>query len=213
MAPNNTLNIDIVSDVVCPWCVIGFGRLQKALKDNKQIDANIRWHPFELNPHMADQGENLRQHLTEKYGTTLQGSIKARAMLTELGKEVGFNFNYFDDMKMFNTHQCHQLLLWALDSGKQTQLAMALFEKFFTYQGNFSQENLLGIVEKVGLDTEQARQVLTSQTLSPKVKEIQSQWRQQGLQGVPAFIFNNQDIITGAQDITVFEQQLAKYIY
>lgn len=213
MEKNNVLTIDIVSDVVCPWCAIGYERLKKAIdKFSDQIDVNVRWHPFELNPNMANDGENLRQHLAAKYGTTLESSIKARVMITEFGKEIGFEFNYFDQMKMFNTHECHQLLLWALETDFQTNLATAMFEQLFTHQGNFSHESLLKIVEKSDLDVEQAKHVLTSQRFSPKVRQIESQWSQKGLNGVPAFIFNNEQMLVGAQEKSTFEQQLAKYI-
>jgi len=213
MKESRTLNVDIVSDVVCPWCVIGYGRFKKALsKLSCQIDVNVRWHPFELNPNMASDGENLRQHLSAKYGTTLEGSIKARAMLTDLGKDVGFDFNYFDDMKMFNTHECHQLLLWSAETDKQTSLAMAMFEEFFTGKGNFSHESLLKLVDNIGLDVEEAKQVLLNKTFSLKVRSIENKWAQKGLNGVPAFIFNDSVIVSGAQEVEVFESVMSEVL-
>jgi len=199
------LEIDIISDVVCPWCVIGFSRLQKAIEQlGNQIDVKINWHPFELNPSMSDTGENLRAHLAKKYGTTLEGSIKARKMLTNLGQDVDFQFNYFDEMKMLNTHQCHQLLLWAEGSGKQTQLAMALFELFFTNKSEFTQEKLLDVITVLGLNTKEAEHILQTNLFSQEVKRIENQWRQQGVEAVPAFIFNKQEILLGAQEVETF---------
>ncbi len=96
------IRIDIVSDVVCPWCIIGYKQLERALQDSG-VAAKVRWHPFELNPHMAEEGENLREHLAAKYGTTPEGSRQARARLTELGAELGFVFNYAADMRMHKT--------------------------------------------------------------------------------------------------------------
>jgi len=207
------LEVDIISDVVCPWCVIGFGRLQLALEQLKyKVDANITWHPFELNPAMPQSGENLRDHLAAKYGTTLEGSIKARTMLTGLGKEIGFDFNYFDDMKMLNTHQCHQLLLWAKGSGKQSELAMTLFELFFSKQGEFTQSSLLAVVENVGLNVQQATEVLVNNSRSEQVIGLERQWQQQGIQAVPAFIFNRQEIVTGAQDVESLVSLMNKLI-
>jgi len=199
------LEIDIISDVVCPWCVIGFGRLQKAIEQlSNQIDVKINWHPFELNPSMSDTGENLRAHLAKKYGTTLEGSITARKVLTDLGQGVDFKFNYFDEMKMLNTHQCHQLLLWAKDSGKQTQLAMALFELFFTNKSEFTQEKLLEVVAVLGLNEKEAEHILQTNLFSEEVKRIENQWRQQGIQAVPAFVFNKQEVLLGAQEVETF---------
>ena len=124
--PIPNLRIDIVSDVVCPWCIIGYKQLERALEESG-IAARVHWHPFELNPHMADEGENLREHLAAKYGTSPEGSRKARARLTELGAQLGFTFNYADDMRMVNTFRAHQLLHWAEGEGRGHDLQMALF--------------------------------------------------------------------------------------
>lgn len=210
---SQVLRIDIVSDVVCPWCVIGYGRLRQALaKFGDEVAADIHWHPFELNPNIPIEGENLRSHLSAKYGTTLEGSIKARVMLTEEGQKVGFSFNYFDEMKMLNTHDCHQLILWASPTELQTPLVEGLFEQFFTLQGEFDRPALISIAEKVGLDKARAKQVLNQQEFSEDVKEIQSKWYQQGIQGVPLFIFNGEQALSGAQDVSTFERVLQQFL-
>ena len=210
---SEALRIDVISDVVCPWCVIGYGRLKHALtKFNNQIVVDIHWQPFELNPNMAIEGENLRSHLAAKYGTTLEGSIKARAMLTEEGEKVGFSFNYFDEMKMLNTHDCHQLILWASSTGRQTALVEALFEQFFTAQGEFDHTALISIAEKVGLDKTEAKRILDQQEFSEEVQEIESQWHQQGIHGVPLFIFNGERALSGAQDVATFERAIQQYL-
>ncbi|MCG9713342.1 DsbA family oxidoreductase [Shewanella insulae] len=210
---SQALRIDIISDVVCPWCAIGYGRLKHVLtKFDDQLVADIHWHPFELNPNMAMEGENLRSHLAGKYGTTLEGSIKARAMLTEEGNKVGFSFNYFDEMKMLNTHDCHQLILWASTTELQTTLVEALFEQFFTAQGEFDRTALISIAEKVGLDKTEAKRILEQQEFSEEVREIESKWYQQGIQGVPLFIFNGEHALSGAQDVATFECALQQYL-
>ena len=103
------LRVDIVSDVVCPWCVIGYHQLAHAANATV-VAIDVHWHPFELNPNMVQEGENLREHLAAKYGTTPEGSRKARARLTEMGAALGFTFNYADDMRMVNTFRAHQLI-------------------------------------------------------------------------------------------------------
>lgn len=207
-----TVKIDIVSDVVCPWCVIGYGRLKKAIANCASLlDVSIVWHPFELNPNMPLKGENLRSHLAQKYGTTLEGSIQARAMLTEEGKKVGFEFNYFDEMKMLNTHQCHQLLHWAKDSKLQNQLAEALFEHFFANKGTFTEEELVNIAEKVGLNAQQAQSILADNTYSEDVSSIEQQWHQKGIHAVPLFIFNGEHALSGAQDVETFDHLLKQF--
>lgn len=213
MMSKTQINIDIVSDVVCPWCVIGYGRLKAALANfDTKFDVNIVWHPFELNPSMPKEGENLRQHLSKKYGTTLEGSIRARAMLTEEGKKVGFKFNYFDEMKMLNTHQCHQLLHWAKESDLQNQLAEALFEHFFSDRGTFTTPELIHVVETVGLNSQQAMSVLTNNSYSKEVKLIEEHWHQKGIHGVPLFIFNGEQALSGAQEVATFERVLKHYL-
>ncbi|RHW77489.1 DsbA family oxidoreductase [Colwellia sp. RSH04] len=207
------INIDIISDVVCPWCVIGYGRLKATLANfDTKFDVSIIWHPFELNPSMPKEGENLRQHLSKKYGTTLGGSIRARAMLTEEGKKVGFRFNYFDEMKMLNTHQCHQLLHWAKESNLQNQLAEALFEHFFSNKGEFTGSELVTVAEKVGLNADQAMYILANNTYSEEVKLIEDHWQQRGIHSVPLFIFNGEQALSGAQEMETFERVLNQYL-
>ncbi|MGB1028020.1 MAG: DsbA family oxidoreductase, partial [Rhodospirillaceae bacterium] len=156
MAQQSDLQIDIVSDVVCPWCILGYKQLETALT-LEGFSAEIRWHPFELNPHMPVGGQNLRQHLAKKYGTTLENSIKARKRLTEMGAELGFSFAYTDDMRMYNTNLAHQLLYWAKESAADPlatvhALKMALFEAFFTHRKPLDEiETLVAIAETIGL--------------------------------------------------------------
>lgn len=213
MISKTQINIDIVSDVVCPWCVIGYGRLKTALTNFKAgLDVNIVWHPFELNPDIPLGGENLRQHLSKKYGTTLEGSIRSRAMLTEEGKKVGFRFNYFDEMKMLNTRQCHQLLHWAKESDLQNRLAEALFEHFFSSRGEFTEIELVNVVEKVGLNATQAMSILVNNIYSEEVSLIEQHWHQRGIHGVPLFIFNGGQALSGAQEVSTFERILNQYL-
>ncbi|WP_370161434.1 DsbA family oxidoreductase, partial [Limimaricola soesokkakensis] len=125
------IRVDIVSDVVCPWCVIGYSQLARAAEEIG-IAIEIHWHPFELNPQMAEEGENLREHLAAKYGTSPEDSVKARARLTEMGAALGFTFDYADDMRMVNTFRAHRLIDWATEQGRGHEMNLALFEAFFT---------------------------------------------------------------------------------
>ena len=204
------MKIDIVSDVVCPWCVIGYYRLRQAL-ESSGIEAEIRWHPFELNPGMPEGGQNLREHLAGKYGTTLEGSVAARKRLTALGEQLGFTFNYFDEMRTYNTFQAHQLLHWAGQSGRQTPLQHALFEAYFSRQESLDDAPvLLDAAERAGLDREQAAEVLRSGRYAEIVRNEMDQWLSRGIQGVPAFIFNGQYLVTGAQEPEHFIELLSR---
>ncbi|MDJ0841741.1 MAG: DsbA family oxidoreductase [Acidobacteriota bacterium] len=208
------LHIDIVSDVVCPWCIIGFKRLEKALAGfADRADVSLRWHAFELNPHMPEGGENLRAHLAAKYGTTLEGSIAARKRLTAMGEELGFPFDYFDEMRMFNTFKAHQLLLWAHGEGKQTELKLRLFSAFFGERKAIDEtEVLVKEAVEVGLDEGRARHILAENTYADAVREEERRWQQLGLHAVPAFIINSKYVIQGAQDTSVLATRIEKLV-
>ena len=193
------IRVDIVSDVVCPWCVIGYYQLARAALQT-QIQIDVHWHPFELNPQMAPEGENLRDHLAAKYGTTPQGSAKARARLTAMGQALGFKFNYADDMRMYNTFQAHQLIDWAEQQGRAHDVKMALFQAFFTDRRDVSDPGVLAdVAATTGLDRKQAAGMLQSASHAANVRQKQQFWTSQGIQGVPAMIFLRQHLVSGAQ--------------
>lgn len=193
------LRIDIVSDVVCPWCIIGFRQLETALQDRGQ-QAEITWHPFELNPTMPPAGQDLRAHIQEKYGTTRDASDKARARLTTMGAALGFTFRYDDRSRMLNTFQAHQLLYWALDYGRQHALKLALFTAYFTDQRDISNPTILAdVASAVGLDRAEAEAVLLDARFGPDVRDEQQFWTRNGITGVPAMVFARRHLVVGAQ--------------
>jgi predicted DsbA family dithiol-disulfide isomerase len=195
----NTIRVDIASDVVCPWCIIGYKQLEHAL-DETGLRAEIHWHPFELNPQMPDEGEDLQQHLAAKYGSTPEDSRKARARLTAMGAELGFTFDYANDMIMPNTFRAHQLLHWADTQGREHGLKMALFAAFFTNRENVNDPEVLAdTAAGIGLDREEALAVLRDARFAEEVRRSEQSWTSKGIQGVPAMIFNQKYLVTGAQ--------------
>lgn len=199
MSDVTPLRVDIVSDVVCPWCVIGYHQLAQAA-DVTGVAIDVHWHPFELNPNMVQEGENLREHLAAKYGTTLEGSIKARARLTEMGAALGFTFNYADDMRMVNTFRAHQLIDWAEDQDRAHDMKLALFAAFFTRREDLNNVDVLAdVAYSIGLDRDTARAMLDSGEHAQTVREKEQFWTSRGVTGVPAMIFNRQHLVTGAQ--------------
>ena len=195
------LRIDIVSDVVCPWCVIGYRQLAEALKQTK-TPHEIHWHPFELNANMPSEGQNMREHIIEKYGSTKQESDASRVRLTDAGDEVGFEFNFNDDTRMHNTFNLHQLLHWADQQGRMHELKQALFAAHFTHNRNISDINVLAdIAAETGLDRNEALAVLEDQRFAQEVREAEKHWQQQGIQSVPAIIFNERHLVSGAQGV------------
>jgi len=195
------IRIDIVSDVVCPWCIIGYKRLELALSSlADKVEADIQWHPFELNPAMGSDGQNLREHLAEKYGTTPEASISARETLTNLGNEVGFTFNFQDDTRIYNTRKAHQLLMWAQSEGKQFDLELALFKAYFTDGKDISDPNtLLECTKVLELDEAVVSSVITDESWAEAVASTEQQWLEAGINAVPAIIINKKHLISGAQ--------------
>lgn len=199
MTDTPSIRVDIVSDVVCPWCVIGYRQLERAAQATG-IDIDLHWHPFELNPQMEEAGENLAEHLRAKYGTTPAQSREARERLTQLGADLGFAFDYGDDMRMWNTFRAHQLIDWANDQGRAHDLEMALFEAFFTRHADLSDTAVLAdIAAGIGLDRAAALALLESGERAEAVREKERFWTGHGISGVPAMIFEERHLVTGAQ--------------
>jgi len=200
------LRIDIVSDVVCPWCIIGYKQMQRALDQLPGVfNVRIHWQPFELNPHMPQEGQGLREHLAQKYGTSAQQSQEVRQRLIKLGESLGFQFDYYDGMRIYNTFLAHQLLHWAGEHDRQTQLKLALFEAFFSRRENVGDREILAVVAgRVGLDSEEARQVLADGIYAREVRSEQAQWIEREVHAVPMFFLNGSYGIPGAQESATF---------
>ncbi len=193
------LRIDIVSDVMCPWCIIGYRQLAQALEASG-TPHEIHWHPFELNPEMPPEGQNMREHIAEKYGSTPEQSAQSRAQMTQLGQDLGFEFRFAEDMRMHNTFAAHQLLHWAGEQGQKQALKLALFSAHFTHRRDLSDPQVLAdIAGEIGLDRDAAQAVLADQRYAETVRGQERFWLQQGVQGVPAMVFNRRHLVTGAQ--------------
>lgn len=198
------LRIDIVSDVVCPWCIVGYRQLQQALADTG-VAHEIHWHPFELNPTMSTEGQNLAEHIAEKYGASPAESQANRASLTKIGASLGFEFAFSDDMRMHNTFNAHQLLYWAHTQDLGNVMEEALFTAHFTHRRNLSDIAVLArIAAEIGLDEAEARAVLDDQRYAAEVRKAETFWTGQGIRGVPAVVFDRQHLVTGAQGVENF---------
>ncbi|WP_282179275.1 DsbA family oxidoreductase [Maribacter stanieri] len=208
------LKIDIVSDVVCPWCAIGYKRLEKAIDElGIQDQVEIEWQPFELNPGMPPEGQNITEHITEKYGSTIEQQNESRQNMTDIGEELGFKFDYFDDMRMSNTFDAHVLLEYAKDFGKQTELKLRLMTSFFGERKDVSDREVLKqALLEVGLNAEEALSKLDNEEARYEVRNKQGQWKNMGVNSVPTIVFNMKSAITGAQPVDSFKQVLSELI-
>ena len=204
------LKIDIVSDVSCPWCIIGYQALNQALTNlQDSLQADISWKPFELNPQMPKEGQEINEHLTQKYGINQQQAEQNRTAIKERGLSVGYVFGNRGGGRIYNTFDAHRLLHWAEEFGKQTELKLALFNLYFQQSGNPSDhQQLLSVVEKVGLDVESAKDILESDKFVAEVRTQQQHYQSAGVTAVPAVIVNNKHLISGGQPVEVFQQAL-----
>ena len=204
------LKIDIVSDVSCPWCIIGYQALNQALANlAPDIQGDITWQPFELNPQMPQEGQEITEHITQKYGITVEQSEQNRAAIKERGLSVGYEFGNRGGGRIYNTFDAHRLLHWAHEVGKQTELKLALFNLYFQQSGDPSDhQQLLTVVESVGLDVAEAKQILDSDKYTTEVRQRQQHYQAAGVSSVPAVIVNDKHLISGGQPREVFEQAL-----
>ena len=215
--PPKTLHIDFVSDVVCPWCVVGLGGLEQALETLKGegITAEVTFRPFELNPDMAREGEDVAEHLARKYGTTPEQSARNREMIRARAAEVGFDLRMGTDSRIWNTFDAHRLIHWAGEAhaGRQGALKKALFAAHFTEGRNIADAGVLtAAAEGAGLDRAEAAEVLASGRYVDAVREEQALWRSRGINAVPAVVVEGKWLISGGQPASVFEDALRKMV-
>jgi predicted DsbA family dithiol-disulfide isomerase len=208
------IQLDIISDVVCPWCIIGYKNLQLAINELNIADKiDLQWQPFELNPNMPAEGQNLREHITEKYGSSIEESNQARTNLSNRGLQVGFIFNFFEDMKIVNTRDAHIMLEYAHESGKQTALKLRLFSAIFTEQKDISdRDSLLKEVSQIGLDIAQAKVRLDEEHFREELVKHEMHWQQLGVSAVPTIVFNRSSAISGAQSVETYKQVLTELL-
>jgi predicted DsbA family dithiol-disulfide isomerase len=206
------MKIDFVSDVSCPWCVIGLGGLEEALQRvGDLVQADIHFQPFELNPNMPPEGQNIVEHVAQKYGSTREQSAANREAIRARAAEVGFKMATSEESRIYNTFDAHRLLHWAGLEGRQPALKHALFDTYFTEGQNPGDHDVLvAAAEKAGLDADAAREVLTSGRYADEVRAAERQWQAAGISAVPAVVINGRYLISGGQPAAAFEQALRK---
>jgi predicted DsbA family dithiol-disulfide isomerase len=202
------VKIDFVSDVSCPWCIIGLSALEQALdKLNGKVSAEIHFQPFELNPDMPAEGEDVAEHIRQKYGSTPEQLAANRENIRARGAALGFVFGRRD--RIYNTFDAHRLLHWAQIEGHQQALKHALFRAYFTDGEDIgSHEVLIRLAGEVGLPTAQAREILSSDSFATEVRAQERFYIERGIHSVPAVIVNDKHLISGGQPVEVFENAL-----
>lgn len=208
------INIQFISDVMCPWCVVGLGNLNNALSQlEDKVDSKMTFQPFELNPDMPAEGQAFQEHITQKYGITKEQSDQNRLQIKARGEEIGFDFNFNDESRMRNSFDAHRLLHWAENEGKQAELKMALFKAHFTNNLDVSNYDVLAkLAAAVGLNSAAAKGILENGQYAEEVRQQETFWQQNGITAVPTIIINNKYAISGGQPAESFKQAIEDII-
>ncbi|HEX2811592.1 MAG TPA: DsbA family oxidoreductase [Sphingopyxis sp.] len=209
------LSIDIVSDVMCPWCIVGWLKFEKVMAHFAgRLDFRVQWHPFELNPDMPAEGEDAASHVMRKYGISAEQSRANSGRMAAIAADLGFTFNRGPGFRMRNSFDAHRLLSWAgaleepeqvAATGVQTALKLALFRAHFTDNRDVGDPAVLAdIAASVGLDRDRAAALLAGDDYGEMVRTEEAYWADRNVTGVPAFILGGRMLVPGAQDPEVF---------
>lgn len=204
------MNIDVWSDVVCPWCFIGRRRLEKAIANlGSNVEVTVRHRSFQLNPH-ADEVVSTKELLAEKYRMDQNQVEQMQNQVCSIADGEGLCYDLSNTLSG-NTKDAHRLLLWAELAGKQDELLEAMYSSYFEKSGSlFDHESLLELAASVGLDQDQVLEVLNSTAFADQVDQDQAIAQQLGANGVPFYVVDMKYGISGAQPQEVFNQTLEK---
>ncbi len=208
------INIDIISDVVCPWCAVGYKRLNTAIEElNMENDVNIVFHPFELNPNMPEEGINADSYLSRKYRLTPEELKNTRERVTKLGEDAGFKFSYFEDMKKTNTFNAHILLDYAKEFDKQIELKIRLQNAYFNEHKNIgNREVLRQELINVGLDPVEGMKRLDDILIREKIYNEEEYWKSKGVSAIPTIVFDNLTSRQGARSVEYYKEILTSLV-
>ncbi len=206
------MKFDVVSDVVCPWCVIGIRGLEEALATiGDDVAPTIRLHPFELNPDMPAGGQDIAEHVREKYGPSAGGGGEVRERIRSLAADVGFTMTQAPGGRIYNTFDAHRLLHWAGEEGRQLDLKHALFDAYFTRGLDPSDADVLVVAAgQAGLDTDRAREIVEGDAYAEEVRADERHWQTEGISSVPTVIVNDRYVISGGQPPAAFERAIRR---
>lgn len=212
--------VDVWSDIMCPWCAIGYTQFAKAIKElENEIEVELRWMPFELNPDMPEEGRVQAEYLGEVYQRSPAEVAEMREQLHEVARRVGFPMDYEGEGEgpepmMWNTFEAHKLLRWALTvegMEAQTALKLALLRAHFQQRRKIGKRSvLLDIAENLGFERKAMEEALDDDALGIAVKLEEKRARESGINSVPSFIFNGRYLVPGAQEPEVFRETLRK---
>jgi predicted DsbA family dithiol-disulfide isomerase len=208
------IRVDVVSDIVCPWCYIGKRRLEKAIKytqssDNVQVeDIEIVYHPFQLDPSVPAEGIGFQTYMENRFGGNFVDKFR---QVEQAAETEGLSFDFANLPKSINTFTLHRILTVAEQDGIQSDVKEALMKAYFVDKVDLtSDENIVSIMANYGWDEAKTKEIIYSDIASDEVKEEMNYYRQLGVSGVPFFIFNQKYAISGAQPSDVFVEIIEK---
>lgn len=206
------IKIDFVSDVACPWCAVGLKSLEEAMaRVGEDLQVELHFQPFELNPQMPAEGEDAVEHLIRKYGISAGQAAQNGEAIRVRGAVLGFEFRMDRRRRVYNTFDAHRLLHWAGEEGQDRQLALkhALLRAYFTEGEDVSSaDTLVKLAVEAGMEGARARQILATDEFAEAVRQQESFYTGQGISAVPSVIFNDRHLIQGGQPVELFEQAL-----
>lgn len=201
---SNTITIDVVSDIACPWCYVGKRRLEAALKQWEGAPITVNWHPYQLDPSMRSEGMDLNTYMTNKFG----GMERAQDMIDRLkgvGKSVGIDFDFGENWLAVNTLPLHQLLHIANKEGVGSEMKERFLAAYFEETQHLNNsETLYAIAANFGWDSKKVDAIINDANIAAAVKAEITQYQQRGVSGVPFFVINDEFGISGAQPVEVF---------
>lgn len=205
------IKIDVVSDVVCPWCYIGKRRLEKAVQNlSDQYDFDITYHPFELNPQIPVAGVNQKEYLVNKFGGEERYN-QITEHVTRIAAEEGLTFNFQKQAISPNTRNAHRIIQWAKAFDKQVEVKEAMMKAYFTDGVDLSKpENLVLVAETVGFNKSDVEALLQSTTGLAEVEQAEKEMQKLGITGVPFYIIQNKYGLSGAQPSATFIEVIEK---
>ncbi|WP_019676613.1 DsbA family oxidoreductase [Arsukibacterium perlucidum] len=204
-----TLKIDLVSDIACPWCAIGYARLEQVLATLPELNTELEWHAFELNPDKNAPQEPILPALSRKYGRNEDEMRAAQANMMDIAAELGLNFTKMQQRFTCNTFDAHRLVKWAATENKATEMKLALFDAYFGEAKDVADKAVLAAcAAQAGMDRTEAQRILTGNDYADTVTTDIAKYQQAGISSVPAFIINNKYLISGAQEPAQLAQSL-----
>lgn len=210
-APRPVVRIDMVSDIVCPWCAIGLAALEQAIaRAADAVTVDLSFHPLQLNPGLPPEGESVRDNMARKYGAGPEHSLAAGQRIREAAQEAGADISGRPD-RLYDTFDAHRLLHWAGEQGRQLALKHALLDSYFVRGENVSDRGvLIAAASLAGLDPDAARSVLDDQLYAGEVRAAESYWRDEGVLSVPTMVLDGRYVIPGAQRVDRLEKALRR---